>query len=796
MDGPWDKYSSSTMTAPDNSQEVQQVPTEDNSGPWDKYASNTETAPSPEQPSNDSSGLVGTTLGALGSGLMKGSEAILNTEQGATNIVGNTLSTVTGGAVVPPSQIFSDTSKDIENTRVKLFGNQQSVHGKVLENLGQLPALIAMIGSPQKAGLLGVPASLESFAGQAALQTQPQVQGKPLTEQLGSMAWAGTKAAAFGAVLGKAMKMTPVSGAALAGAYSATTSALAGEDPNDVLAGAISAAGLVTLSNPKILANTLTSIGKKAVEGASNTAEQLKTKGPLTTGANIVGAKVNDTYQEIHSMLDSQDKINDIDQKIAQAKTENQVTQENLDNNAKLLKTQADQEKSNIESDTEGTLSELDKQKSMIQRNVSNILTQKGIEVSNAINGASKELAGNIDSTVTGLKSGKLKQFFNNISTAFVSATDSMAELFNKSSTAPLTRFDGIDAANHALEQIANANGNIDGTSPTAQALNKMISFLKESPLKNSTELQGDLAKRVSDLRTMKVPEKDIQKYIDKEQGGGKIDLTEPVPLKTIKGLFDRAKQADPYGSHEGDIANKAFASLIEKKLSDNGQDTTQFRKIMSDMSTAISYKTRLSSIFQLKQGAAYNESGFKFLNEIATGKDEFGKVINPSQGRLLDVLQKGLSIGDINAEGTGDISSSLIKMGDNLDKLQEQYKNIGYKEKATIANIGKNFVTRIAQAKSQGKLTQERVDLEHKRTMETLTQIKNSLDSNVDSQINEFKGDRAKQEELLARKKDIASTIGVMGLTVSVYASKIGYGFRAISKLASRNATGLGKRP
>lgn len=736
---------------------------------------NTQTIPA-------ASGVAGTTIGAVGSGLMKGSEDILQTAQGGANIIGNIIGD-------PSSQDFGNAAQQIEQDRQKYFGNQESIHGKVLENLGQLPALVAMLGDTGGSGLLTKSASLERFAGQSALQAQPQTQGKPLKEQIENMAWAATKGALTGAVLGKAIKMGGMSGATLAASYSAILSGASGGDPNDILAGAISGAGLVGLSNPKALAISLSSMGSKTSKGASNLYEQLKTKGPITAAADMVGSKANNVYSEIHGMMDSQDRIDDIDHKIAQTKSESQVVQDNLVQNAQLLKAQADQEKLDTDSKTKDTLNELEKQKSIVESNVSSILAQKSMEIGNNIDGASKELAGNIDNTVDGIKGGKLRTFFNNISTAFTIAVDSMSDLFSKTSSKPMTRFDGIDAATSALEQISDANGNIDSVSPTAQALNRAIDFLKSTPLKGSEEI----AQQVKNMRAARVPESAIQQYLSKNS---KIDLSEPIPMKTMKGLFDRAKQADPYGSHEGDIARKAFGSLIAKKLEENGQDTAQFQKIMADMSDAISYKTRLSRIFQLKDGTAYNESGFKFLKEIATGKDETGKIINPSQNRLLDVLQNGLSIGDIKAEGTGDVSSSLIKMGKNLDNLQKQYKNIGYKEKATIVNIGKNFVARMAQAKAQGKLTKDMIDLQHKRVMEGLTQVKNHLETNVNEQLREYVGDKVKQQELLQRKKDIASTIGVMGLTVSVYASKIGYAFRAFSKLAGRNASGLGPKP
>ena len=787
MDGPWDKYASSTMTNPDVSNTTVQPTSEDDNGPWSKYASSTETAPTPIPPSiPDASGALDTSVGAVASGLMKGSESMLETAQGASNIIG-------GAIGVPSSQDFGNTAQQMEKDRQQFLGNQKSLHGKVLENIAQLPALVAMIGSPEGAGLLGAKGGLEAFAGQGALQqqSQSQNQGKSVKEQIRDMAWAATKQAAFGAVIGKAIKMGNVSGPALAAAYTAGVTGLQGGDPNDILAGAITGAGMTTLSNPKILASVLSS-GAEAVgsaqKGFNNLAESLKTKGPLTATADILGAKADNYYAQIHDMVNAPDKIAEIDQKIGQTNSEQQETQKNLIENAQLLKSQNDQEKINVDNETKGALTSLEQQKSVMESNVSSILAQKGIEISSAIDGASKELAGNIDNTVDGIKGGKLKVFFNNISTAFTGARDAMEKLFSASNK-PLTRADGIDAATSALEQIADANGNIDGTSPTAQALNKMITFLKESPLKGTDDTSAAIVK----LRKMGVPEESIARYRAKNSS---IDLSEEVPLKTIKGLFDRAKNADPYGSHEGDIANKSFAALMEKKLADNGQDTTQFKKIMSDMSDAISYKTKLSRIFQLKEGTAYNESGFKFLKEIATGKDENGKIVNPSSSRLLDVLQNGLSIGGIKAEGIGDVSTSLKQMGMNLDKLEGQYKNIGYKEKSTIANVGKNFVERMAKAKADGKLTKDRLDLEHERVMANLTQLKNQLKVNTEEQLKKYAGDRSKQEEILQRKKDIASVIGVMGLTVSVYASKIGYAFRAVSKLTARNATGLGKRP
>jgi hypothetical protein len=737
------------------------------------------------------SGPLETSVGAIASGLMKGSEGILQTMQGATNIAGNAINAVAPGP--GPSQVFTKLANQIEKDRRQFLGNQESLHGKVLENIAQLPGIVAMLGTPEGAGLLGARGGLEAFAGQAALQAQPQTQGKDIKTQVGNMLWAGTKGAAFGAVIGKAIKMGPVAGPALAGAYTAVSTALNDGDPNDILAGAITGAGLTTLSNPKNLATILTATKESLpnlVSGAKNTLEQLKTKGPITVAADIVSTRANNYYEKIKEMNEAPDKIADIDQKISKAESEQQESMRIIAEDAKEQE-RIKQEKINQNKvDTAGALTDLEQRRNLMERRVSALLSQKQLELGNNLELLQGQMSSGVRNVVFGLKKGGgLNRLFSNISAAYDKATEGMGEIFSATSRKPLTRFDLIDCATAAQAEIADANGNLPNGGAVADELNKTISLLKERPLMSKSDIED----KIAGLKKLGASNETIQQYRMKNT---KIDQGEPVPYATAKVLFDRVKNSDPYGSHEADIVRQSFGRLIEKKLQENGQDTSIFKKIQSDMSDAISAKKSLARIFSLKDGIySTSQTGYKFLEDVATGKGEDGSS-NSAMPKLIDVLEKGITIGGVKAEGVGDITSNLKKMGENLSSVEKQYKEIGSKEKRIIANVGKSFVDRMNRAKAEGKLSKERIDLEHKRVMEVLNESKKQLDDNINKQLEVFKGSKEKQQEILQRKKDIAACIGAMGLTVSAYCYRIGAIARAGSRIFARNATGFGKRP
>lgn len=732
---------------------------------------------------NTASGTLGTTLGAVASGAMKGSEAILNTAQGAANIIGGITRTKSSG-------VLGDTAKQIEQDRTKLLGNQETLHGKVLEAIGQLPSIIAMVGSGEGAGLVGMKGGAGAFATQAALQTQPQTQGMDTKQAVGNMAWAAGKAAAFGAVLGKASKMGPVSGSALAATYAAGQSALEGGDPNDVLAGAITGAGLNVLSNPKNLAYVWTGTKNAVNNAAQGTANILKKSqdtgvSPVSAASSIIGKKVGDWYQGIKDMNESPDRISEIDQQIAQTKT---VQQEELDRISKETQAQQQLTKDKIleqKGITGQALTVLERAKTDRLAQIDSDTEQSRISIGNHVDALDKELSGNISSIVTGLKKGgAISNLFAGISNAYEGALNKMGEKLSGKS--PITRLNMIDMLTASLGKIADSNYNVPSGTRITSAVNEAIDMMKNQQFKGNPE---DL-RRIDVLKKLGIPADQIEGAMRSAsiKGSSKINMNEEVPFGMAKSILTRIKNSDPYGSHEADIVRHTFGDMISLKLGEGGQPSPEFEQLQSQMSDAISYKNRLAQVFALKQGIAYPEGGIRFLFDVATGKEG-----NPS---LLKFLESGTSIAGNKVQGVGDVSGQIKELGTKLQAAQEEFKNINAKEKSTIAQIGLEYAARMASAEQSGKLTQDTINLEHKRVMERLSQAKDNLETNYKYQLKSLGNNRKAQAELLRRKTDIGGTINIMGLGVSAFAYKIGAAARIAGRLFGKKATGFSRRP
>ena len=733
------------------------------------------------QPVQDTaaSGLAGTTLGALGSGAMKGGEMMLNTAQGASNIIQSGLNAV-GIDKNPAAQDFSDMSKAIEMERVKDYGNQQSLHGKVLEGLAQLPSIIAMVGTGKLPGLLGMTAGPTAFATQAVLQTK----GNDPTATPSSMAWQGTKAAVFGAVLGKAAKMGPASGPLLAATYAGTQTALEGGDPNDVLAGAISASGLTILSNPKNLAHVWSGI-KDTTKSTVSTAGEVVLKSIEdntsvgTAASSIVGKSVGNWYQDIKAMNASTDRIAEIDQKIAalpDAKQEEMLRIKTDETTQEQLKTQQDlaQKEKNTQA-----LNEVERAKTDRLAQQSSLTQQSSEAIDSHINELDKELSGSVFKTVQGLKDGgKITSLFNRIDNAYETSLNNMGEKLSTKS--PITRLNAVDWLTSALSRIAQSNENLPGNTTVTNAINREIDILKMQPFKASAD-----AERVAQLREMGVSPADIAKQM---QSKGKIDMGEEVPFGMAKAMLTRIKNSDPYGSHEASIVRHAFGEMVGLKLGEDGQPSPEFNNLQSSMSDAISLKNKLAQVFALKQGKFETAGGVNFLESVVKG--------DLGNNYLLGALEKGIEVGGNKIQGIGDISTQIKELGTKLSSAKESFKNVGANDKATIANIGLEFAARMDSADKNGKMTQGLIDAEHTRVMDKLAKAKQSLEANYQEQLKSLKGDKGKQQELEQRKKDVGGTINILGLGVSAFTYKVGAVIRIVGRFQAKKATGFGKRP
>jgi hypothetical protein len=727
---------------------------------------------------NQATGGLKTTVGAVGSGLMKGAESMLETAQGGSNIIGNAIG-------IPSSQDFGNTAKDIESSRQALIGNQDSLHGKVLEAIGQLPSIIAMMGSGEGAGLLGMRGGAGAFGTQAALQAQPQTQGQDIKKQIGNMAWQGTKAAAFGAVLGKASKMGTVPGTTLAASYSAAQSALQGGDPNDILAGAITGAGLNILSNPKNLAYTWSGTKdtvKAAAQGAKNILQKAQVEGtsPLGAASSIVGTKVNDWYQNIKAMNESPDRIADIDQEISQAKTQQQ---EEMD---KLNKQQQDAEqakKDNIvsqKSDTTQALTMLEREKTDRLAQIDSQTEDARIKIGNQVDSLDNELNKNVFDIVNSLKKGgRISNLFAGISNAYETALNNMGEKLSTKS--PITRLNMIDMLTASLGKIADSNYNVPSGTRITGAVNDAIDMMKQMPLKPGTED----SERVAQLKAMGVPSDMISAQMAKR---GSVDMNEEVPFGMAKSILTKIKNSDPFGSHEADIVRHTFGDMIGMKLGEGGEKSPEFDELQSQMSDAISYKNKLAQIFALKQGIAYPEGGVRFLTDVANGKE--------GNSGLLKFLESGTEIAGNKVKGVGDVSSEIKQLGTKLQSAQESFKNVGANEKSEVVKLGQEFAARMDSAQKQGQLSQERINLEHKRFMQKLSDAKETLDNNYQRTLKELGNNKYAQQELLRRKTDVGNTINAMGVGVGAFVYKVGALARLGGRLFARKSTGIGKRP
>ncbi len=738
---------------------------------------------------NPTSGVVGTTLGAVGSGLMKGAEGMMQTAQGGANVIQGILNK-TGIDKTPAAQDFSNQAADTEDARQKIFKNQETLHGKVLEAIGQLPSIIAQVGSGEGAGLLGMKGGATAFATQAALQTQPQTQGMSTKDAIGNMAWQATKAAAFGAVLGKASKMGPVAGPTLAATYSAGQSALEGGDPNDVLAGAITGAGLTILSNPKNLAYVWTGTQDataKAIQGTKNILNKATSENvsPLGAASSIIGKKVGDWYQGIKDMNESPDRIAEIDQQIAQTKT---VQQEEMDKIAQESAVKEQLRKDAILEQKGGTsqsLTLLEREKTDRLAQIDANTEQAKLQIGSQVDSLDKELSGKVSDIVTGLKKGgRISNLFAGISNAYESALNNMGEKLSGKS--PITRLNMIDMLTASLGKISDSNYNVPSGTRITSAVNEAIDMMKNTSFKGNPE---DL-KKIEVLKKLGIPNDQIEGAMRSSsiKGGAKIDMNEEVPFGMAKSILTRIKNSDPYGSHEADIVRHTFGDMISLKLGENGQPSPEFEKLQSQMSDAISYKNRLAQVFALKQGIAYPEGGIRFLTDVASGKEG-----NPG---LLKFLESGTEIAGNKVQGVGDISSQIKSLGLKLQSVQESFKNINAKEKAAVAQIGLEYAARMDAAETKGQLTQDRINLEHKRVMQQLSEAKDNLENNYKEQLKQLGNDKAKQSELLRRKTDIGGTINIMGLGVSAFTYKAGAALRLLGRLQAKKATGFGKRP
>ena len=731
-----------------------------------------------EQP-RQAKGIIGNTLGAIGSGLMRGSEAILQTEQGATNIVGGALNTLLGGNMAPPSQIFSDTAKDIEDARQKLFGNPDNIAGKVIERVSQIPAIIAMTGAGEAQGILGMSGGLASFAVQNALQAQPRTQGEDIAANLKNVGVAGMQGALFGYAMGKAMRMNPVPGIVVGAGAGAIQDALNGGEPSDILAGAIMGAGMATMSNPKLLAKTL--LDDTGLQVTKNVGPDAITKA-IEPAKTALGNKVKAGFAEADRLFNAQDRIADLDEQIVNAKEQQKSINQSINDNLSKEQTTYKENMQSLKDEKAGNLFVIGEEKDAKTLLIKNAFETKQAQIQSEVDNVTNMLNTNVDKLVSGVKSGQVQAMKERLSTAYESSLSTIGKAVEQKS--PFTCFNVIDFLIRAKQDIINKNYGVTPNIGVTKAIDSAIANLKQGKFTNArTDVGGkSVAGRSVAISNQLSPQ--IMKQLGITPG---VPLSSPIEFGLVKGMVDRiANAGGESGNYEAGILKDTFSNFVGKKLNDAGMDTKMFEKLQQDYGNANGALEALSK--QFGNNDYQVRSGAKLFNDYLKGDRQ-------SQN-LVKFLQEGTEVGSSKVRGVGNITSTINTLSQKLGKINESMTSSKRGYETAVVKLTQEFADRIASANVSGQLNETVLSLEHKRLIANMQHLQTLIDGEMNKNIELLQDQKRMQKEYLQRKKDLGGFINTFGVAVGAYVYKLGALLRFGGRLLQRNQTGLGKRP
>lgn len=606
-------------------------------------------------------------------GIIRGSQAILNTGINAYELS----SKLFGGH---PSNAPKEWLKENENEWNKILPSSGTFAESLATGIGELPAAIGTFMNPVTKGIGAVKLA---FALGAINGQEDGGMG---------MLTSGLSSATQMALLGKAQTLKAIPGALLGSSAMAIPTYLAGGTPQEVAAAGTLGAGFA-LSKPTTIKET-TEFVSQARDFVTNPKERFEmfkdavTKDPI----NDVNSKINDELRKVSSKevgLTTQEK-----EAIATVKKQYQTKSEINTQVLKDLLSEEDLKNVNnqnrIKLDIQIASKNLEDKIDIFNKN---IIPEEGFNQASYVQKILPEFNRNID-TIYGKQYDKVA---NSIDTKEPISYERVRQILTNSAekivNSTADENDPILIRIHKLLEGKYSEDPIIGTDRSG----RQVKLSNIEGRGNSTIPPG----RVEFLQQTE-PEL-YQSYLKSRE--------QNIPFAEAHADLKRIWNSVPLGSHSAATLRHTFGDFIAEKV-------PEFQKLQDSYKPVLDYRARLNKIFQPYKTEANLEEGTNFLKQFALGKE------SPVDRRILDFLQYGRVEGKPTefTSGVGDtFMQKLNNFGVKLNKMQEQFTKVGDEKSARLTALAQEFGARVSALREKGALTEKMLDLEKERAIDNL---------------------------------------------------------------------------